>query len=154
MHEGRPIVYGMGNLVFESADDEPDGWYQGYLAKLTLQGSKILFEPIPYVQSREPGTRRMDADHRGRFLADMSERNRRLEDPEFLEARWSEHCRRKHDTYLALLFGLGRLRRGLREPLLRVWPGEAAVRQALLLVQCDAHREVLTTIFDETRDRR
>jgi poly-gamma-glutamate capsule biosynthesis protein CapA/YwtB (metallophosphatase superfamily) len=153
IYAGRPIVYGMGNLVFESSHDEPDGWYEGYLSKLTLQHSKILFEPIPYLQSRTPGARRMDADHRERFLADMSQRNRRLEDPEFLEKRWTEHCRGKRDTYLALLFGLSRLRRRLREPLLRVWPGEAAVRQALLLVQCEAHREVLTTIFDEMRDR-
>lgn len=154
IYAGRPIVYGMGNLVFESSHDKPDGWYEGYLAQLTLQGSEICFEPIPYVQSREPGARRMDADHRGRFLADMAERNRRLDDFEFLEALWGEHCRRKHDTYLASLFGLGRLRRRLRQPLLRVWPGDAAVRQALLLVRCEAHREVLTTIFDEMRDRR
>jgi poly-gamma-glutamate capsule biosynthesis protein CapA/YwtB (metallophosphatase superfamily) len=153
VYAGRPIVYGMGNLVFEAETGEPDAWYEGYLAKLTVEHARVHFEPIPYVQGRGPGARRMDREQQTRFLADMEQKSRELQDGAFLRTRWTEHCRRKQDTYLAMLFGYSRLMHRLRRPLLRVWPSEAAVRQALLLVQCEAHREVLNTIFNEARPR-
>jgi len=150
----RPIVYGLGNLIFESASQEPNPWYEGYLAKLTVENSKVRFEAIPYVQSKaRSGAQRMSKDEGEAFLSEMKRKSDQLGDSAFLSAHWVKHCRQKEDTYLGMLFGHSRLTRKLRKYLPRTWHSEERARQALLLVRCEAHQEVLNTIFNLARHK-
>jgi hypothetical protein len=152
VYRDRPIVYGLGNLIFEPLRRPPAGWHDGYLARLSVAGGKVGLEVIPYHQSRpDPGARLMDADARQSFLSGMEERNRCLQDPAGLEERWRCYCQDLREEYLTVLFGYNKLMQRFRRPLLRKLHSRAEVLGALLLVQCETHQEVLNTIFRKER---
>lgn len=152
VYSGCPIVYGLGNLVFESTMPTGETWYQGYMAGLTLTRGRLDFTPVPYEQSRlSVGTARMAEDPKDAFIRELSWRSDRLTNALLLKKRWLDHCAENRDTYLAMLFG----HRGHMLKLLSHFPfagrSRKAARQALLLVQCEAHNEMLTSLFSEMR---
>lgn len=154
LYSGRPIVYGLGNLIFEAMSDEADPWYQGYLAKLEIKNGAVRFTPVPYVQSCDrPGARRMEPTELGTFHDLMASRGQDLDDEEALQGRWLEYCRSQRDSYLAMLFGYGRVMFRLRRTLLRALHSKQVARRALLLVQCETHRERLIALFQAIRHR-
>lgn len=148
IYNGKPIIYGLGNLIFEAHSKRSEQWYQGYLANLTITDERISFEPIPYVQSKDhPGARKMNKAERDNFLADMSIKNAKLGDYSFIEARWGDFCRQQRSVYLPMLFGYNRIMFKMRSVLLRLWHSKKDRLRALNLVQCETHQEVLNTIF-------
>lgn len=50
LYDGKPIVYSMGNLLFQSGSprDARDSWHYGYMTLLELTESGSSFEVIPY----------------------------------------------------------------------------------------------------------
>jgi poly-gamma-glutamate synthesis protein (capsule biosynthesis protein) len=152
VHAERPIIYGLGNLIFESDSEEPDPWYEGYMAKLTIENGQIRFDPIPYVQSKKmPGVCGMDHATRERFLEDIQVRGSRLKDGAFIEDQWGGYCRGQRIPYLTGLFGYNRFMRKLRKLLLRTIHSHKDILQALHLVKCETHQEVLSEILDQER---
>jgi poly-gamma-glutamate capsule biosynthesis protein CapA/YwtB (metallophosphatase superfamily) len=153
IHSNRPIIYGLGNLVFESPCKEPESWYEGYLARLTIEAGQVHFEAIPYTQfkNHQLGARMMDQDARNLFFADMNEKNSKVNDNAFISDKWLNHCRQQRHTYLASLFGYNRLIHRMRNLLLRTLYSKKDILRALHLVHCETHQEVLNTIFKEER---
>jgi len=155
IHSGRPIIYGLGNLVFEALGQEPDAWYRGYLAKLTVEDGRIRFEPIPYVQSQaQSGARQMNEDGRKSFFHEMERKSDQLKNDEFIEDQWTEFCREQRDTYMAMLFGYNRIMEKIKKPLLKTLYSREAFLRALNLVQCESHRELLSGILRNERGAR
>ncbi|MHC1725286.1 MAG: CapA family protein [Syntrophobacteraceae bacterium] len=156
LYKGRPIAYGMGNLVFEPpptpAAGWQEGWYEGYLVRLTLNDSEILFESIPYSQSRTHlGVRKLLGDDEKRFFCEMQRRNDLLLNGAFLEEQWLDYCRRQADVTLAGLLGYNRLMWRFRKFFLNFLHSEKQMLCALNNVQCESHHEVISTLL---RDRR
>jgi len=144
----RPIIYGLGNLIFEATRKEPDTWYEGYLASLTVDDGHVGFQAIPYYQSRERiGAYKMDENEQKHFFDEIIRRNAQVKDSAFIDDRWANYCRQKKGLYLNGLFAYNRLMRKFSKLLLSKFHSKEAILQALLMVQCEAHREVLNTIF-------
>ncbi len=152
IYADRPIVYGLGNLIFEDPLKQPDAWHEGYLARLTVEDGKVGLETIPYFQSQNSlGAQKMDETARKRFLDEMQKKSSQVKDSVFIEDRWVEYCRQQKDNYLSMLFGYNRPMRKLQRLLLPLLHSKEAVHQALLLVQCETHQEILNTIFRDER---
>ena len=148
----KPIAYGLGNLVFEASGKMPDSWYEGYLARLTIQDRRVQFEAIPYIQSQAtPGVRKINSSARKSFLEEMERKSNQIKDSVFLGAQWVNYCREQKDTYLCGLFGYNRPMRKLRRLLLPLLHSKEELYQALHLVQCETHQEILNTIFKDER---
>ena len=152
IYADRPIVYGLGNFIFEADRQEPDSWYEGYLSELTIENRKIQFKAIPYFQSKGfNGAQKMDEVERKHFFDEMEKKCRQLKDETFLDNHWSDFCRGERDNYLSLLFGYNRPMRKLKKILLPFLHSKKATLRSLLLVQCETHQEVLNTIFREEK---
>ena len=151
-YAGKPIVYGLGNLIFESRK-EPASWYEGYLAKLIFDEKNIRLEVIPYVQSlKNIGAQKMEENVRKRFLDEMQEKAVQVKNIGFLEEQWLKYCRQHKDIYLAELLGYNRLLVKIFSLLnKRLHFKEERVRKALHLVRCEAYQEILNTIFKDER---
>jgi len=152
----RPIIYGLGNLIFESDSEQPDVWYKGYLAKLSIEKRQIIIDIIPHLQSQEwRGVKKMDEFSRKQFLNEMERKNEQMKDMVFLKDQWAKYCQQQKINYLSLLFGYNRPMRKLRKILLPLLHTPEAIRQALLIAQCETHQELLNTIFrDERKNNR
>jgi poly-gamma-glutamate capsule biosynthesis protein CapA/YwtB (metallophosphatase superfamily) len=154
LYAGRPIVYGLGNLVFETAREQPEDWYKGYLAKLTFNAEQVGFEAIPYFQSQKQlGARKMSKIAQEHFFTEMQNRNIQIQDRKFIENQWAKYCREHEDTYLSRLFAYNQLIGRLRKVLFPILHSERSILRALLLVQCETHREILDRIFREKREK-
>jgi poly-gamma-glutamate synthesis protein (capsule biosynthesis protein) len=152
IYSNRPIIYGLGNLIFEAFSQEPDAWYKGYLAKLTVEDGRIRFEAIPYFQSQaHSGVKKMNEDARISFFNEMERKSDQVKNGEFLEDQWAKYCREQKDIYMAMLFGHNRLMRKASRFLPKTLHSKKEMLQALLLVQCETHREILNSIFKDER---
>lgn len=148
IYAGRPIIYGLGNLLFENDQPIQEEWHEGYLAEMTINGPIIAFNPIPYLQCKtKPGAKKMDDGVLEEFLQKMHSRNAHLQESEFLNARWIEHCQQKKDAYLLELIGFNLGLRKLGSLLLHALHSSNTILTALHLAQCETHQEVLNTIF-------
>lgn len=152
IYNDHPIVYGLGNLIFESDGNEPEGWHEGYLARLIIEDKKIHFEAIPYFQSRDrSGAQKMRGNACEQFFDEMGRKRTQLKDPIFIEDHWMQYCLEQKELYLSYLFGYSMRMRNWRSFFLRFLHSKEAIASALLLVQCESHQEILNTIFKEVR---
>jgi poly-gamma-glutamate synthesis protein (capsule biosynthesis protein) len=152
IYADRPIVYGLGNLIFESTGEMPAGWHEGYLATLTIDEGKIHLGVVPYVQSlANLGAHKMDENRRKHFFDEMEIKAAEVKDGKCLEERWVEYCRRQKKIYLTGLFGYNRFMRKAYSLLFRRLHAKKEVLNALHLVQCETHQEILNTIFKDER---
>jgi poly-gamma-glutamate synthesis protein (capsule biosynthesis protein) len=151
MYGGRPIIYGLGNLIFEPLGPVQQSWHQGYLANLLIDGSEVRLEPIPYTQSL--GARSMSTTESAAFLQELQERSGELKDLGRLEKHWREFCQHQKTDYLALLFAYSPKMDRFRRILLPILHSRKEILTSLLLIQCETHREVLETLFREERSR-
>lgn len=152
IYADRPIIYSLGNLVFEPLNEVTDSWYEGYLARLIIQDGHIRFEPIPYFQSKTiAGVKKMEDNDKKLFLADMEKKSAQIKDAEFLEFQWVAYCRHQRNMYISKLFAYKKPMRKLRQLLVPLLHSKEEVERALLLVQCETHQEILNTIFKDER---
>jgi len=149
-YEGSVIVYGQGDLLFDSPSRKPPWRYEGFLVRLSVErGKAVSVETIPYVQGRErPGVRRMTGEEERAFRQELDRRSHAIEDDGFVEKEWRAFCREREANYLSVLHGHGKFLRGLhaRFPWLRLVYGR---RKRLFLhnrVRCESHREAIETI--------
>jgi hypothetical protein len=148
IYNDRPIVYGLGNLIFEGSLKQPDGWHEGYLARLTIEDRQVRLDTIPYFQSQARlGAQKMDENACRLFFDKMQKKTDQIKDNEFLEDQWVKYCRQHKEKYLVELFGYNRLMCKASSLLLKALHSKKEMLRALHLVQCEAHQEILHTVF-------
>jgi len=152
IYEGKPIIYGLGNLIFEPLRSAPRNWFYGYLCQLDISGGRVQFEALPYSQSRSgPGASKLGEEESGVFLAEMKKRWKAISGGDELKRRWREYCKKERQYYITGLLGWNRFMAGLEPILMRTIYSPKSVLRSLLLVQCETHQEALVTIFEELR---
>lgn len=148
IYNDKPIIYGLGNLIFEAEGVAPDSWYKGYLAKLSIEERQVHFEAIPYLQSKEClGAKGMNEKERTIFTNEMQKKNVEIRNNEFLSYLWVEYCKQKKETYISGLYDYNKLVRIIKRILPSALSSKKAELKALHLVQCEIHQEILNTIF-------
>jgi hypothetical protein len=154
IHAGRPIIYGLGNLVFEPLRASSPSWHQGYMARLEIDENGVRFEPIPYTQSLGAiGARSMALAEGAAFRKELERRGEELKDLDLMAAKWKDFCQQEKNDYLSELFGYPKPMLRFRRQLVPLIHSRRAVLQSLLLVQCETHREVLENILQAERTR-
>ena len=152
IYADRPIIYGLGNLVFEPLHEQTPTWNEGYLAKLTIEDGYVHFGAIPYFQSKDcSGAKKMNESEKKLFFDEMEKKCNQVKNAEFMEVQWTNYCRQQKDIYLPYLYGYNRIMIKLRKLLLPLLHSKEASRRALLLVQCETHQEILNTLFKDER---
>ena len=84
----------------------------------------------------------------------MNEKSVEMQNGVFLKQKWLKYCSEQKERYLAMLFGYNRFMMKIKSFLLKILHPQNEVMRALLLVQCETHREVLNTIFRDERNRK
>lgn len=155
IYHGSPIVYGQGNFLF----DYPSGtavWHCGILICLEASERSNIFKIrlIPYRQSDgQSGARRMKVEKGISFMNDFNARSVAICEESFVAGQWETFCQENQRYYLSRLRSkpgfVGRLACKLGLPY--YLDSRKAQLARLHLVRCEAHREILETIFDQLR---
>ncbi len=143
------ILYGQGNAVFGYRAGN-DGWNRGLLLAVTVADT-IQVRYLP-VTATETGRCMLQKDDADALLAEMERASNALSDEAEIARLWNAFCQRQRDEYLPMLFGWGRVANKLNRlthgRLVRLLTSRIARRNAMNLVRCASHREVVTTLLE------
>ena len=160
IYENKPIVYGLGNLIFDHARP-PVGWDKGYAVSLVYDAGTKAFSQmdiIPYTQSvGQGGVIKMQGEEKTAFLQETADYNRVLGDNEAYIKAWAGFCKREKNIallrqYLPFHFrGMRRISRMVNpEPFLIFTKYNKQVK--LNTIRCESHLELLQSVLAEEFD--
>jgi poly-gamma-glutamate synthesis protein (capsule biosynthesis protein) len=145
------IVYGQGNLIFDGSNKNLS-FYEGFLVKLSISDDmSSTMDIVPYFQSGlQVGARKMNKAEEQLFINTIEKRSIAIKDDVFLETQWLQFCNSKKYQYLSKILGhnrfLGKL--NINGLLLKLFYKKQDLVRLGNVISCEAHREVLETIFD------
>jgi poly-gamma-glutamate capsule biosynthesis protein CapA/YwtB (metallophosphatase superfamily) len=150
-YQNGHIIYGQGNLLFDSPDAEPS-CHEGFLIRLLINPDlNCEWQPVPYVQSEaQPGASRMPPEREGAFLKKLSERSQAIQEPGRVKAAWDDYCAERHHYFMSGLLGHNRLLRRLNRHgaiVNHLYPEERLLVLTNIL-RCDMHRETALTVLN------
>ncbi|MCS2815130.1 CapA family protein [Bacteroides ovatus] len=95
-YKSKPIIYGLGNLLFDNPNCRNGIWNDGYMVELNFEAEEIEFSLHPYTQcNEEPTIRLMTENQKNQFERSIEELNCTIASPvEINKALWM-HILRK-----------------------------------------------------------
>lgn len=148
------ILYGQGNTIFGYSESADRSWNEGLICKIEIdseqKSAKISYIPIIATKN---GERLANMQQTDEILNKLSKESKNLKDKQFLSEKWKDFCFRQSKDYLPMQFGwnnlLIRVNRLLNGKLIKTFVKSKQKRNAMNLIRCDAHREVVTTILED-----
>lgn len=140
----KPIVYGLGNLLFDWEGMTIKTWSEGYLASILFSHESVKLDCIPYYQCKDnPEVRVMNGAEKKSFLEKIQRINEIIEDDDALQNAVNDYYMRGAFHYLfALEPYSGRVLRKLFS--LKLLPSFLNKKKILSLVnsvECESHRD-------------
>ena len=151
-YHGATILYGQGNAIFGRGKTED--WNTGMLVTVDLTEEKTTVS-YRIFEAGERGISFVSEEKNAARLQKMAEQSACLSDEAELKKKWDAFCRTQTPEYLPMLFCWGRVR-GKLNRIFKGKPVEYLIGRrkkmiAMNLVRCDAHRDVVQTILENTQ---
>lgn len=161
-YQGKPIIYSLGNFIFDATNKPPTDWELGYMASLQFdvdaKGFKSL-ELIPYKQSVElGGIQLLQGDEKRGFLEKIEGYKNKLENNQTWLNEWHAFVNKQADSYVMRHFfpvtfrGLGFLARNT--PIAKLFFNKRNSLPKLNMLRCQSHRELLTDVLESKAQAR
>jgi len=154
-YAGGHIVYGQGNLIFDSYPHRQETWCKGYLVSLSIKlDSTSEMEIIPYIQSdARIGARRLEKNEEENFRRDLENQSALIRNDDFVEKQWKYFCEKYRYPYFSGLRGHNRLVRGINKlfHFSDIFYSKNSLLTLQNVIRCEAHREVIETILSDIR---
>lgn len=150
VYKGKPIVYGLGNLLFDHLKHRKSQWNEGYMVTLDFVNNNVSFELHPYTQCGETvSVTPMQNAKKELFELKIQSINNVIDDKITLENEFYTFCQRQRNNYLSLLEPYNnRLMKGLRKlKLLPSFITEKKRLQILNYIMCESHVERFVNVL-------
>lgn len=153
IYHDKPIVYSLGNFVFDNGANSHSSWNEGVGAILTLNGNSVGLSLIPFTQGLpdNPQPRNFSKEHKTQFFDHAQNKSKIIGCDELLQAEFEKFVRQSEKKYALYLepfsnkIMLGLINRG--------WlPSFVKGKKKLLLlniIRCEAHRDMLLQILQK-----
>lgn len=141
-YNGRPIVYGLGNFLFDWIGRRNTAWNEGYMALLTLTNNNVNLETIPYKQCDEnPNV--VTLQDRSNFDESIAKLNAIIAEPELLKSKHIDWMKKSTSTYRSSLIPYSnRYIKALNtRGLLPSFISKERVERFINYIDCESHRE-------------
>lgn len=91
IYNGKPIIYGLGNLCFDETNDYGRLWNEGYLAVVDFTDIGVQLQTKPYVQCEiNPDVRWMSQSEEDSFRNHVNELNGIITDDVLLNSKYKD----------------------------------------------------------------
>ncbi len=142
------ILYGQGNCIFGFGKTK--GWNEGLIAEITIDAeTRVDYIPI---KAHSDGEYLATEDGAAEILRAFEENSNNIVDPLFIKTKWDDFCKNHSSEYLPMAFARGRVfskvNRVTKGKLIKIFTNISSRRNAMNLIRCDAHREVLQTVLE------
>ena len=151
--QGTEILYGQGNCIFGYIDGN-DKWNIGLICKIdiSLESNTKKISYIPIVASPH-GEQLADSKLAEEVISTFEKESEIITNSDFIQSNWKKFCLQQADSYIPMQFGWNnnfiRANRLLKGKLVRIATRPKARRNALNLIRCDSHREVINTLLSD-----
>jgi poly-gamma-glutamate capsule biosynthesis protein CapA/YwtB (metallophosphatase superfamily) len=153
IYKGSPIIYSLGNFVFDWNGKRRSAWNIGTLAELELSNGQISFTLTPFYQfDDKPGLRRLTSDEEKEYNRNVTSLNSIITDEVMLKKKYDEYIKdqsRLYESYLEPYSGriLSSLYfRKILPPILSI------ERRKLILniIRCESHRDIMINVLNKS----
>lgn len=149
-YRGKPIIYGLGNFIFDNPSRRKLPWNEGYLAVLDFNNN-IDIELIPYRQCDDkPGAYLMEDNEKTFFFNNIKNLNATIEDDTKLDAEFETFMMGKRQGIYSV-FGLF-TNKYLRALVSRgfISPFISRKKAAILYnyISCESHRDIVLNALE------
>lgn len=144
-YKNKPIVYGLGNFIFDWKGRRNGIWNEGYMVIINFDGHDIGLELIPYEQCNEKaGAYVLDDAQKIEFFKRIDSLNECISDSQELQKKFENFAKSKRGGVLATLgpctnrYIMALIARGY-------WPSFIAKKKAAMLynyINCESHRDI------------
>ena len=151
IYHNKPIVYSLGNFVFDNGADAYSSWNEGVGAVLTLKDHSVGLSLIPFTQGLpdHPQPRHFSEEHQKRFFDQAQKMANIIGCDELLQIEFEKfvsQSEKKYSLYLEPFSNkilLGLISRGWLRSFVK------GKKRLLLLniIRCEAHRDILLQIL-------
>ncbi len=150
---GAPIIYGLGNFMFDWPTETFKPWFEGFLARLAVSKSAVdAVELIPYRQYKEEnGLARLQDTERRQFLNEIADYSKSIRDPAMLASSWRQLGQARRYEYIRHLLNLNKLERLLLKKgvgLTRILDKKKLLK-TLNILRCQSHRELAIQVLED-----
>ena len=146
-YKGKPILYGLGNFIFDDPNKRNDIWNDGVMLELFLEKERdIEFRLHPYSQCNENvGIHWLDSIEKDKFNKRINELNRIISNPSELKR---QHRQMMDKTYKEFELIFQPIHNRITDALFRrgIWPSILYKSHKILLynfIACESHVERL-----------
>ncbi len=138
----RPIIYGLGNLLFDWDGRRNAAWNEGYMAILTLTGNNVNLETIPYNQCGEHPCV-VPLEDRTNFDDSLAKLNTIIADSKLLKSKYIDWMEKSNSSYRSSLVPYSnRYMKALNtRGLLPSFITKERVERFINYIDCESHRE-------------
>lgn len=149
VYNGKPIFYGLGNLLFDRKKYSDPLWNYGYMVRLDI-GEDIGFEAIPYSQCLDRmAVSVLHGAEREKFMEGLASLNRQIADDAELQNQYEKLVSRKYRQVLMRLspFSGKSLASLAQKGWIKIAPREKKALGMMEYLTCDAHRDLARNVL-------
>lgn len=146
VYNGKPIFYGLGNLLFDNPSFRETFWNKGYMVEFYLHDGSIDFEIVPYTQcNEEPLVELLNEEQKIQFEKEVEELNRIIGDDALLISKVDGYYKKNIKNELDILEPYrGRVLNKLLDlGLLPHLISGSTIPAILNHINCESHRDKL-----------
>lgn len=156
-HKGVPIFYSLGNFLFTTTKSKLDSWYYGLVLSLKIKkGTKIDFELIPISQRKgNHYLSVLQGEAKEEVFDLIAKVNEIISDDELLKNEWLKFVFKVQRGYISTLTPMSGIdNRYIKAILYRTgiykwFLNMNYLKETLNRVRCEAHHDVIKTLFEE-----
>ena len=147
-YKDKPIIYGLGNLLFDGGKRHSGRWNEGYVVQLSTDKGQISIDLIPYEQCKNDFSVRLIKDQTD-FKLEIKRLNNIISNQQLLIQNFNEWTSENKGSYRSCCIPYDN--RFLRKAANLGWIPDGLDRDHLLqmlnYVQCEAHRDLFISFL-------
>lgn len=151
IYKGHPIVYSLGNFIFDNLENTHSSWNDGVGAVITLENGTICLELIPFTQGLPdiPFPKIYPLEKKEEFINKSHKKSKVIDNDKLLQSEFEKfvkQSKRKYALYLEpttnrIILGL------INRKILKSFINDKKRLLLLNIIRCEAHRDVLLQIL-------
>lgn len=146
-YKGIPLVYSLGNFIFDEPENSFPGWYIGALARITIRKDNSIELDLQYIeQSREQlGISLLTGEKLEESKENCKKLSGIIQDDNEVQSHWNRFANRYQPGILKQVLNFNKFERALFK--LGLFKSYLIKKNDLLpllnIIQCEAHRDTL-----------
>lgn len=152
IYKGKPLVYSLGNFLFDEPENNFEGWFTGLMAEITLDSGRISLDFHPIRQSKiDIKLERFEGKEKQKVLEEIEELSQTIANDELLKSAYQKFSLQRGQNLVKAISNLSLFQRVLLKTGKSIMAviGRQRLMQTLNLLQCESHRDLIMSSIKE-----